>query len=682
MKRAVAFSLRWQLLLPAFALLAMVFVGYLHSNNWLAGQMNQMLRQQSQHYAQSLFSNQLRALHADGPWHLHCSQTDCELLSGKAQQSLSALSRAMDLDLVVTANNAQQPLLYSTTPEPPQLSQACLDSGSCDNSPYWYENLWHDSQYRLGVLIRDSNLLSVRSAAQTQALIFGLLGLGLFSLLFYWLLRQPLNRLSAISDSLPLLANGAYEQFRVRLRAIGHRKRLLDEPSVLGRRLEKMSLQLESMEEQLQRRASELEWLASHDVLTGLLNRRHFEVKLQDLLRYRQRASLMFMDLDNFKLVNDIAGHKVGDRLLTRVARVLSKVMPENATVARFGGDEFAVLVPGLTEAAEESLLLGLYDALRDVRVSGGGQLHSPSVSIGVAHLPDDGDDIDDILARADIAMYSAKEQGKNRWVRVVHSENEAMLGQHLYWIEKSKHGINSNNLSLYFQPIVDTETREVAHYETLLRARDRSGELVSPVEFIRAAEQTGRTTELDLWVFDELLRLLDRLDLEHQVRLAVNLSPKTFGENTAIAMIAKRLQQRPDLARLLIIEITETAALTNLDKARQFMEQLKRLGCHFALDDFGVGYSSFHTLKSLPVDYIKIDGSFIRGLANQGADSIFVSALVDIADQFGYRTVAEFVEDEEVAELLSILQVSYMQGYLFGQPQPAECLWPSLAVA
>ncbi|WKE64737.1 EAL domain-containing protein [Gallaecimonas kandeliae] len=670
-------SLRWQLLVPFFCLLLLLFSGYAAMNQASLERVYGGVRTTASQFMLQLFDAELAR--DKGPWTLRCDQ-GCSLNSPSTALDLEALSKALASPVLVVRQGGQ--LVAASSDGLPAVGAQCLDRPVCELDGYWFVRLHEDQGLVLGALLDGRAIKQDTDHTLVRSLALGLGGLCLCMLLFYLLLRRPLARLGAISDALPLLARGAYEGFRIRLRAIGRHQKLLDEPTLLAQRLEEMSLQLEGMESQLQRRAGELEWLASHDPLTSLVNRRQFEVELQERLKRQQLVSLMFMDLDNFKFVNDVAGHKVGDRLLKRVAKVLEQLMPDNACVARFGGDEFAVLIPGLTQAGEEALLERLYHALREVRVSGGGQLHSPSVSIGLARLPEDGDDIDDIMARVDMAMYSAKEQGKNRHVRATRQDTDQELGKHLYWLEKSKHGINNGNLCLYFQPIVDTETREVAHYETLLRIRDRDGAWVSPVEFIRAAEQTGRTSELDLWVFRQLLALLERLPSDRRVRFSVNLSPKTFGEPAAILAIAEELENRPELARKLIIEITETAALTNLDQARQSIQRLKALGCHFALDDFGVGYSSFHTLKTLPVDFIKIDGSFIRGLASQHADSIFVRALVDIAGQFGYRTIAEFVEEEEVAELLDILQVSYMQGYLFGKPQAAESLWPELAVA
>ncbi|WP_152032934.1 putative bifunctional diguanylate cyclase/phosphodiesterase [Gallaecimonas mangrovi] len=675
-------SLRWQLLVPMCCLLILIFSGFVAVNQTSLDKLYSSLRERAAVYLKKGFTDRLARRHLEHA-HLQCAPGgDCRLVTNDASVSVKKLGQVSDMPLLVVRDDASSQVLEAPKGFDADLSAGCLSKLVCEEPSYWLIPLWRGDGLALVGAMNVSALKAERQRTLTHAWIPGMIGMLVCLALFYLVLSKPMRRLSAISDALPLLARGAYDSFRIRLRAIGRNKNLVDEPTMLAQRLEEMSLQLEDMETQLQRRAGELEWLANHDVLTGLVNRRQFEMVLANLLKRQQVVSLLFMDLDNFKFVNDVAGHKVGDRLLVRVAKVLQQMMPGNACVARFGGDEFAVLIPGLSVAGEDTLLDNFYRALREVRVSGGGQLHSPSVSIGLARLPQDGDDIDDVMAKVDMAMYKAKELGKNRFVRATEQSSEQELGRHLYWLEKSKHGINEANLCLYFQPIVDTETRDVAHYETLLRVRDRDGAWVSPVEFIRAAEQTGRTTELDLWVFRQLLVLMEKLDIRGQVRFSVNLSPKTFGEQEAIEQIAQELVHKPALARKLIIEITETAALTNLEQARRSIQRLKALGCHFALDDFGVGYSSFHTLKTLPVDFIKIDGSFIQGLASQDADSIFVRALVEIASHFGYRTIAEFVEDEEVAELLNILQVSYMQGYLFGKPQAAEVLWPDMAVA
>ncbi|WP_341501863.1 bifunctional diguanylate cyclase/phosphodiesterase [Gallaecimonas sp. GXIMD4217] len=569
----------------------------------------------------------------------------------------------------------------------PYLDLGCLSDGLCDGHPDYLlltvnQSLMKGRPIATTLVADRAGFVAEHQPFLYEYLAYGALVVLISGGLLLLVLHPPLQRISATGKALPLLAEADFDRFRSAMRAISHKQRLRDETSQLSQLLEVLSYRLESMETQLQRRAGELEWLANHDVLTGLVNRRRFEQEMQQLLRQQSPASLLFMDLDNFKFVNDVAGHKVGDRLLVRVAKALRQVMPVEASVARFGGDEFAVMVPGITIEQEEELLSRVYHAFREVRVSGGGQLHSPSMSVGLARIPEDGDDFDDLMARVDMAMYRAKELGKNRHIRVASVSGGQELGRQLFWLERSKHALDEINLCLYFQPIVHTESRQVVHYEVLLRVKDRDGALCSPVELIRAAEQTGQTTAIDLWVFRRLVAELEALGAPEQTRFAINLSPKTFGEGHVIDEIAQALQDRPEVARRLIFEITETAAFTNLLQARQSILRLKALGCQFALDDFGVGFSSFHTLKALPVDFIKIDGSFIRDLASKDADSIFIRALVDIADQFGYRTIAEYVEDEEVAELLGILQVSYMQGYLFGRPQPAQRLWPATEVA
>ncbi|MCE0557851.1 EAL domain-containing protein [Motilimonas sp. E26] len=529
------------------------------------------------------------------------------------------------------------------------------------------------------LIVNDINELAnlLRSATYNNV-IYGFGALVLAIVLLLYLLRKPLKRIRTVIQSLPLLATSRHHDFRHIVEEQGKQEQFADESDELGEASISLSHQLETLESQLTQRANELEWLVNHDPLTELPNRRMFNTEIAKRLSNNANGCLLFMDLDNFKYVNDISGHKAGDTMLTQVSTTLERLLPSNVLLARVSGDEFAVFLNDIDLAAAEVVGQRILQLIGEVCVAGRKEIHKASASIGIVASPEHGTDISELLSKADIAMYQAKDLGKNR-LAIYHSENVGTkVNNDWYWLAKAQRAIEEQLLTLYFQPLFDNQREEVRHWEVLLRVRDEEGILRSPYQLILAAEKNGYISQLDLWVINAALdQLMINQERGIEQRLAINLSAKSFSDEAVIAQIKQAMQRRGVQGSQIIFEITETAALSNLVQAVEHINVLKGLGCEIALDDFGVGYSSFHSLKSLPLDYIKIDGSFVKDCPKRPDDQVFIKALINIAHNFGHKTVAEFVENKEIHDMMVSFGVDYSQGYYIGKPVPPDMAWP-----
>ncbi len=421
----------------------------------------------------------------------------------------------------------------------------------------------------------------------------------------------------------------------------------------------------------------ELRHLADHDPLTGLPNRRLFELELSRALEAAggRGGALLLLDLDHFKYVNDIASHREGDRYLAALAGSLRKCLREGDVLARLGGDEFAALLPGAGAAEAQAVARRILGRVRRTRVTVAGEALHLTASIGIALFPQHGRRPSELLSRADVAMYQAKERGRNQ-VCLYAAEGcpHAEMRSRLAWVTRIREALAEDRFVLYLQPILDLRQDRVTQYEVLLRMTGRDGALVPPAAFLDAAEQFGLVREVDRWVVRRAIRLIaEQRQAGRDLCLEVNLSGKAFSDPELLQLVRQELSATGVDPALLIFEITETAAVANLEQARGFIAALRSLGCRFGLDDFGVGFSSFNYLKQLPVDYLKIDGSFVRNLTHSETDQHLVKAIVQVAKGLGKETVAEFVGDEETLRLVKEFGVDYAQGYHVGLPRPAE---------
>jgi len=431
---------------------------------------------------------------------------------------------------------------------------------------------------------------------------------------------------------------------------------------------------------------SRLAWLADHDALTGLLNRRRFqeelELALRDSRRQHRLGALLVIDLDQFKFINDSGGPQAGDGLLKQVAHLLSEEQRHPSTCARLGGDEFALLVRDTSASGATEVARQIQRQILAMTVpTGDDQLLRVSASIGIVLFPTHADNVGELMACANLAVYQAKEEQRGGWHLFSEADKTRERMRHrVYWKDKVADALVNDRFELFFQPILAIETQQVGHYEVLLRMRDEHGQMIPPAQFIDAAERGGMIHALDRHVVSKALAQLARLRrLGRDLTLSINLSGHAFSDPDLLEHIRRELERQNVPADRIIFEITETAAVADFAVASSLMLAVKELGCAFALDDFGIGFSSFYYLKHLPVDYLKIDGSFIRQLPDSLDDQIIVQAIAGVARGFGKRLIAEYVETESTLPLLQQYGVHYAQGFLVGRPQPAEVAFPEL---
>jgi diguanylate cyclase (GGDEF)-like protein/PAS domain S-box-containing protein len=435
-----------------------------------------------------------------------------------------------------------------------------------------------------------------------------------------------------------------------------------------------------------------LSWQASHDTLTGLVNRREFETRLGkalDKLSDRpSQHSLMFLDLDQFKVVNDTCGHAAGDQLLKQTSALLQENLRADGLLARLGGDEFGVLLEDCSASSAARTAERLRLAVQELRFVWNGCVFNISASIGLVHVAEAGA-IEGTLRAADMACYMAKEKGRNR-VQIYHPSDSELVERvgEMTWVQRIRNGLDEQRFCLFAQEIRALNSDEPQHsrIELLLRLRDEEGVLVQPGSFMPAAERYGMMPLIDRWVVRNALALIaSRLGSSEPVPLlscAINLSGMTFGDADFVDYVRRQFEIHQVPPEMICFEITETSAITNLPSAKRFIQALKKLGCRFSLDDFGTGMSSFSYLKHLPVDFIKIDGSFVTEILNSKIDRAMVEMIVHVARVMGKRTVAEFVESNEILETLREIGVDYAQGYAIGKPSPFERAYPLITNA
>jgi diguanylate cyclase (GGDEF)-like protein/PAS domain S-box-containing protein len=426
----------------------------------------------------------------------------------------------------------------------------------------------------------------------------------------------------------------------------------------------------------------QLQHLADHDALTGLLNRRRFAAELDRVLaeaeRYARPGAVLVIDLDGFKYVNDTLGHRAGDELIARLAATLRAELRETDVIARLGGDEFGVILPE-SSAEEAGIVSGklLRAVERDGVVADQVRHARVTASIGLATFDGaDGLSAEELLVEADIAMYDAKEGGRNR--AAAHERAEPGPGRHvsrLSWLERIRRALADDAFELYAQPIVALAGDEdVPAFELLLRMRSDGDDVVPPATFLPIAERFDLIQDIDRWVVERAVALVRREhDADRPLTLSVNLSGRTMGDAAFAGWLEALLTDTPVPPGRLIFEITETAAIVNVERARTLGATLRRLGCRLALDDFGAGFASFNYLKHLHFDVLKIDGEFVRGLNDNPTDRLVVEAVVAIARGLGTPSLAEFVTDSDTLDAVRALGVDYAQGFHLGRPAPVE---------
>ncbi len=425
-----------------------------------------------------------------------------------------------------------------------------------------------------------------------------------------------------------------------------------------------------------------LAYQATHDALTGLINRGEFERRLARVLETANMSqgehALCYMDLDQFKVINDTCGHMAGDELLRQLGKVLSASVRKRDTLARLGGDEFGVLIEHCSLRQARRVANKIRSAVADFHFAWATQTFRIGVSIGLVPISETSENVATLLSAADSACYAAKDEGRNR-VHVYRLDDTELARRQgeMQWVGRINQALEDDRFQLWSQPIVPIggETGNDWHLELLLRLIDEQGQIVLPGAFLPAAERYGLSTRLDRWVVSAAFRWLNRNpELLGRLHLCcINLSGASLADEEFLSYIQEQLDQFRVPARKICFEITETAAIASLSRAMTFMEQLKSRGCLFALDDFGSGLSSFAYLKTLPVDYLKIDGAFVKDIVEDELDLALVRSISDVGKVMGKATIAEFVENDTILCKLREVGVDYAQGYGIGRPSPIE---------
>ena len=421
-----------------------------------------------------------------------------------------------------------------------------------------------------------------------------------------------------------------------------------------------------------------LSYHASHDVLTGLVNRREFESRMERALKSAKANetsyALCCLDLDQFKIVNDTCGHSAGDALLGQVGALLKSKVRWRDTLARLGGDEFGILLESCSLDEAMRTAESLREAVRNFKFTWEERTFRLGASIGVVPLSADNPDVASVLSAADSACQAAKEAGRNR----VHSFEENDLDlmrrrREMQWANRINSALEEGRFELFRQSILPLQVPEVGvHYEILLRMRDETGKIVAPDNFIAAAERYGITPQIDRWVIENAFRwLVSEADEREKLAMcSINLSGQSLADDKFLPYVIEQFNRSGLDATKICFEITETAAIASFSQANRFIQALKQLGCKFALDDFGTGLSSFGYLKHFPVDFLKIDGSFVKEILHDPIDREMVRSINEIGHLTGKQTIAEFAENIEIINMLRTLGVDFAQGYGVAQPQ------------
>lgn len=438
-----------------------------------------------------------------------------------------------------------------------------------------------------------------------------------------------------------------------------------------------------------------LSWQAQHDPLTNLVNRREFETQLERIIQTAQDQAtthtLCYIDLDQFKIVNDTCGHNAGDELLRRLAQIFRHEVRRSDVLSRIGGDEFGILFYDCGLHQAQQIVERIHQQISQFRFVWAEQSFNVSASFGLVQIDADNEGLTAVLRAADAACYAAKEAGRNR-IHLYYSDDGELARQRgeRLWISQIHQAIEEERFQLYAQDIVPIaperdfidnnhadELRFERHVEILLRMVDRDGKIIPPGCFIPAAERYSLMTTLDKVVIQTFFESYATACLSHSGRpldsclYAINLSARSLNDAEFIHFVKAQFQQYRLPPHIICFEITETAAISNVEQASQFIQELKQMGCHFALDDFGSGMNCFAYLKQLKIDYLKIDGSFIKNIDREKIDQELVTCMHRIAYALGVKTVAEWVENDAILQTLKQLGIDYAQGYGIHQPEP-----------
>ncbi|CBL43664.1 predicted response regulator receiver [gamma proteobacterium HdN1] len=452
----------------------------------------------------------------------------------------------------------------------------------------------------------------------------------------------------------------------------------------LEQRVNERTQELREANERLQREISErrfaeerIQYLARHDYLTHLLTRTAFEETLTSLLSRiadeKAQHVLLYMDLDQFKLVNDTSGHMAGDELLCQVAELLRRHLRAHDIAARLGGDDFAIILYNATPESGKATAEEIIKAIGNLAFQHDGARHSVGASIGLVSITHEASGVASLLSMADTACYAAKEDGRNR-VHVYDDNLKQMQSRQaeMQLTPRIFSALENNQFALHRQVIIPLSNGSAPHYEILIRMIGENNSIISPADFLGAAERFGVTPQIDRWVIERVFRHFAHHPelIEQMGGCSINLSGLTLSIPRFELFIEGLLKTYAVPAHKICFEITETSAVTNLHRTLEFMHAIRKLGCSFALDDFGRGVSSYYYLKNLPVDYLKIDGAFVRSMQHDTVDYAMVKSINDVGHAMGKKTIAEYVENGHIEHQLRALGVDFAQGYHLGRPE------------
>ncbi len=528
-----------------------------------------------------------------------------------------------------------------------------------------------------------SRSATIRSQRESilRSLAILLAGLGVSLYLAWRIGRQITRPILSLTHTVSRIGEGHLDE---RVELCGQA-----ELGMLQRGVNHMAAHLQTMQDQMQekidRATARLIYQASHDALTGLINRREFEQRLertlQSALQQGREHALCYMDLDQFKVINDSCGHAAGDELLRQLALLLKGNLRERDTLARLGGDEFALLLENCSIQDALEVADTFRAEVQRFRFKWGDRIFSVGMSVGMVAINADSGTTASLMSAADAACYVAKDRGRNQ-IHLYESRDSDLVRHRgeMQWVARIHRALEEHRLRLSWQEIrrADGGAEPSRHVELLLRMVDDDGSEILPMAFIPAAERYSIMPALDSWVIEETLHLCQNYleaKREQHCLFAVNLSGASLKDPAFRRMLLARLDENPVLGPHLCFEITETAAIGNLAVVNEFIDAMRAFGCSFALDDFGSGLSSFTYLKNLKVDYLKIDGAFVRDIAGNAIDRSMVEAIHRIGHQMGLRTVAEYVESDQILMLLRQMGVDYVQGSCIHRPEPLESL-------
>jgi diguanylate cyclase (GGDEF)-like protein/PAS domain S-box-containing protein len=424
----------------------------------------------------------------------------------------------------------------------------------------------------------------------------------------------------------------------------------------------------------------QMSYQASHDALTGLVNRREFERRLGEALEIaragRQGHVMCYLDLDRFKAVNDTSGHLAGDNMLREVAALIREAVRDSDTVARLGGDEFGVLLVGCPLDKARQIADDVWRAIAEYRFVWKDRIFSVGVSIGLVEITGESNSLEEIMSAADSACYVAKKQGDGH-IHVYSSHDEVIARSRgeIHWLQRLQAALRDGFFELYVQPIEPARPGTVSNgpaMEVFVRLHDE-GQAVSPADFFPAAERYRLMSMIDRWVLGSALAALTAgaIRLPPGRTLSINISAQTLADPAFLEYVVDELDRTGVAPSQICFEVAETSVIGNLDQARRFVEVLHGMGCRFALDDFGTDLGGFANLKTLPLDYLKIDGSFMRDLGRDSVNQAMVSAVVNMARTLNFRLVAEQVEDVAALEAARAMGIDFVQGHVIGRPRP-----------